>query len=95
MERSIIYDLLENVYLREWKDEADKNEKCGFKHSEQVAGEKLADELNEKDKSLLTAYALAIKNRMDYIYYNITIRVLNFGIKIGMELQGAFINDEQ
>lgn len=51
--------------------------------------------LDEANKKLLFAYALAIETRMDYEYYNLNSKILNFGIKIGMDLQKAFEETEK
>ncbi|MCL2061847.1 MAG: hypothetical protein FWH03_04395 [Firmicutes bacterium] len=52
--------------------------------------EELAKGLNPPEKSLLKTYALTIENKLDYIEYMLKIKVLNFGIKIGMELEKSF-----
>lgn len=92
MEKSELYDLLENKFLREWKEKA--NDDCGFMQEEKDLLEKLKAELDEKNKKLLASYALAIEDRMDLFYYNLNIKFLNFGIKFGMDLQKAFAEYE-
>ena len=57
--------------------------------------EELKTELNEKSKDLLTSYSLAIEDRMDYLHYCLNVKILNLGIKIGMELEKAFLEHEE
>lgn len=46
--------------------------------------------LNSQEKQLLKSYSLALENAWDYIYYALNIRILNLGIKIGLELGQNF-----
>lgn len=95
MEKSILYDLLDRQLLSQWKEMIEKTEsESWFFTNEKEVIKELETELNEKSKKLLTSYALAIENRIDYLYYNLSIKILNVGIKIGMELQKSFAENE-
>lgn len=94
MEKSELYDLLDSGLLREWKDKAEKIDDCGFAKNEKEKLEEIEKELNEKSKKLLTSYSLAIENIIDYLNYIINNKILNLGIKIGMDLQKAFTEFE-
>lgn len=91
MDESTLYDLLDGELLRQWREAIEKamGETWFFTREKEVLKE-LEAELNEKNKKLLTAYSLVIEDRMDYLFYNIKIKILNLGIKIGMDLQKAF-----
>lgn len=96
MEYSEIYNLLDNKILHEWREEIEKNGKDSwFMAGVREAFEKLEPKLDEEEKKLLTDYSLAIENKLDYIYYNLKIKILNFGVKIGMELERAFAEFEE
>lgn len=96
MEESRLYDLLESGLLHKWKDKIEETEtNTWFFTREQEAYNELEKELNEQEKKLLKSYSLAVENKLDYVYYNLNIKVLNFGIKIGQEWQKALIEDEE
>lgn len=96
MEESKLYSLLDDALLRKWRETTEKTEsETWFFTNEQEALKGLESELNEKSKKLLTSYFLAVENRIDYVHYNLKIKVLNFGIKIGMDLQKAFAEFEE
>lgn len=95
MERSKIYDILSRELLPEWKGKVEGDDGCGFASQEKELIEELTAELTDKGKKLLTSYTLAVENRIDYVYYNLKIKILNLGIKIGMELQQAFKEYEE
>lgn len=94
MENSTIYDLLDSGLLLKWKDRIEETE-CDswFFAKAKEAFEELEKELNEQEKGLLKSYSLAIENKLDYIYYNLKIKILHFGIKIGIELEKSFAEE--
>lgn len=96
MEKSKIYDLLDGELLHKWKDKIEETERdtCFFTNVQETLTE-LAKTLNEDEKQLLKSYTLAIENKLDYIFYNLKIKLLNFGIKIGMELEKSFAEFEE
>lgn len=96
MEKSKLYDLLDIGILRKWRDRIEKAEsETWLFTSEQDTFQELITALDENGKELLTSYLLAIENRMDEIHYNLKIKILNLGIKIGMELERSFAEYEE
>lgn len=96
MEKSKIYDLLDTRLLHKWRDKIEEAEGgTWFFTNEQEVFDELERQLNEQEKKLLKSYSLAIENKLDYIYYNLKIKILNFGIKIGMELEKSFAEHEE
>lgn len=97
MEKSKIYDLLDgDGLLHKWRNQIEEMESDTWFFTR--VREEFADiekELNEHEKDLLKSYALAIENKLDYIFYNLKIKLLNFGIKIGMELEKSFAEFEE
>lgn len=95
MEESKIYDLLSDGLLSKLREkiEETENDTCFFVKEREVFSE-LEKQLNEQQIELLKSYSLAIENKLDYIYYNLNINILNIGIKIGMDLQKAFAEYE-
>lgn len=77
--------------LHKWRDEIEQTEnEALFFIKEKEALEGLEKKLGKQEQELLITYSLAIENKLDYIYYNLNIKILNYGIKIGMDLQKAF-----
>lgn len=86
MEYSKIYDLLDRELLHNWRNKIEENDgDTWFFTNEKETFAKLEKTLSQQEKELLKAYSLAIVNKLDYIYYNLNIKILNFGIIIGME----------
>lgn len=95
MEKSKIYDLLDSKLLHEWRDKVEKAESdTWFFAKEKAVFNELYEKLDEQEKELLKSYSLAIENKLDYIYYNLKIKILNYGIKIGMEIEKSFSEQE-
>lgn len=96
MEQSIIYDLLSNKLLIKWREKIEKDESdTWFFTNVQETFNELEKSLDEQEKALLKTYSLAIENKLDYLYCNLKIKVLNYGIKIGMELMKSFVETEE
>lgn len=77
--------------MHKWRDEIEQTEnEALFFIKEKEALEGLEKKLGKQEQELLITYSLAIENKLDYIYYNLNIKILNYGIKIGMDLQKAF-----
>ena len=94
MEKSTLYDVLSMGVLQKWGNNEEEIDNC-FMQREKELIEELKTELNEKSKDLLTSYSLAIEDRMDYLHYCLNVKILNLGIKIGMELEKAFLEHEE
>ena len=93
MENSEIYNLLSLNHIRKWREEIEANDECGLFADMHEDEQKIRAVLNEKQKKLLSNYAISINNYLDFIYGLICVKVLNFGIKAGMELQASFDKD--
>lgn len=92
MQKSTIYDALSISVVEKWRNSEETDDY--FHKVEKEKLEELKTTLNEESLDLLNSYSLAIENKMDYLYYNLNIRFLNLGIKIGMELEKAFLEHE-
>ncbi len=94
MDKSTLYDVLSMGIIQKWR----KNEEAQddyFAIKEQELKEELLTLPNKISKDLLTSYSLAIKDRMDELIYHLNIKILNLGIKIGMELEKSFAEYEE
>ena len=89
MEDTFLYDLVETAlwkFREKLKNKTDGN----FYEEVKKAQKKLESELNEKQLKLAYDYAHSVLMREEYIQLSYDIRVLNYGVRIGMQLQKAF-----
>lgn len=94
MESSVINDLIEVGLLNKWLEEFKKEENNVLKRDADNYKQELCTQLNEEQKKLVDKFERTLDWYWDYVYYNVRIRVLNLGIKIGMQLQQAFDSQE-
>lgn len=90
MESSKIYDLIENSLIYKWVEELEKEENNIFKKDVKKSKQELCCQLNEEQKGLVDKSEGALGWYWEFVYYNVNIRILNLGVKIGMQLQQAF-----
>lgn len=95
MENSEIYNLLEHGLLDSWRKIAEDEDECGFTKDADTAKAELLAVLNDSEKKLLTSCLCALETKLGYIYYNVNIKILNYGIKIGMEINAALHEYEE
>lgn len=95
MEKSTIYNLPEDGVINKWRAEIEKENLCDLLRKEQALAEKLKAECGDNGKHLPAHYRLAIEDRMDELYYNLNIKILNSGICAGMELQKILIGQDE
>lgn len=87
---TFLYDMFELSHYYKWLEELEKMD-CPIMREAQMVREELEKELSEKDKELLSCYSFALGRRLDYINHHLNIKIYNFGIQIGMELQKSFV----
>lgn len=90
MENSLLYDLLERK-LNAYYDKlvtADKTELEEIKD----ARAKLEKALTKEQLELSDAYKHLCVLRDEYIEFQVKIRLLNYGVRIGMQLQKSFVD---
>lgn len=85
METSVIYDLLSSK-LENYRNEL-KNEDSKLTKYDGEEKEKLEKSLNEEQLKFLKRYIHDLFLIEEYIDFQIGIRTLNYGIKIGIQLQ--------
>ena len=86
MEVSIIYDLLAPDKLYPYRTEL-KGADDNFTRWERKDREALEKSLNEEQTKLLKNYLHSLMLLDEYINGQVELRALNYGIKIGMQLQ--------
>ena len=95
MEDSIIHELVFRRYIYDYKEQLEKDESDNISKWVCEAREKLEKELNEEQLKLVDKYIFDLQLRKEDIDIQTEIRLLNYGIKIGMQLQKDFDNFEQ
>lgn len=94
MEESLLYEFIKDKCVFEVKDKIKQRDGKIMKAELEAEKQKLEAALGDNGRKLLADYSLALENWFDYLNYHINIEILNTAIKIGMELQSAFNNDE-
>ena len=87
MEVSAIYDFLSPKALDNYREELTEKEEGNFHKWEHNDKEALEQTLNEEQKKLLEKYLHSLRLFEEYVDYQVELRALNWGIKIGVQLQ--------
>ena len=95
MIESLLYDFIEMSNLGEYRDKLKSDENDIFAKYEREAWEKLEKALTKEQIKLVDSYTHQINMREEYIDSQTEIKLLNYGIKIGMQLQKAFDDEKQ
>lgn len=95
MEDSLLYDLLEAKLLYNFRAELEQQNGDNFSRWVNEARKELENKLSEKQLKLVDKYVSSVNLREEEINFNMGIRTLNYGIKIGMQLQKAFDNNKE
>lgn len=97
MEESTLYDILQRQKVDKWQEELEAREEY-FLELQKIEREREKDlkgKLSEGLAKDLQLYAAAIENRIEYLYYNLLVKVMNMGVRMGMDLQSAFHAEEK
>lgn len=92
----IIPDIIDVIYdqlISKWREEIEKVDECGYLKRQNELKEELKEQLDDSQMKNVKYLALAVENRMDYIYFKIIKQLFMFALKAGMDMQKAF--DEQ
>ena len=89
MQESMLYDLMLKAELYNYRDKLEK-EDCLFKSDMLKEKKRLTDVLDDEKIKLLNIFVANHQNYLDSFNEPIIVRVLNQGIKIGMQIQEAF-----
>lgn len=94
MEISILYELLFNRYIGDYRKELENEKDDNFTKWLNTSRIELEKTLNTEQLQLLNKYKHNYDLREEDIDFQTGIKILNYGIKIGMELQKAFDSEE-
>ncbi len=92
MEKSLLYELLTQSYIYDYRNELEKEENDNLSKWLREAREVLEKNLTAEQLKLVQSFEYRLNSREEYIDFQTGIRILNYGVKIGMELQKAFDN---
>ncbi len=95
MKTSLLHELLSQTHIFDYRgkleNEKDDNLSIWLKQSEEA----LEKNLNAEQLKLVEDLRYQLASREEYIDNQVEIKLLNLGIKIGMELQKAFDEEEE
>ncbi len=92
MEKSLLYELLMQSYIYDYRNGLEKEENDNLSKWLREAREVLEKNLTAEQLKLVQSFEYRLNSREEYIDFQTGIRILNYGVKIGMELQKAFDN---
>ncbi|MDE6355947.1 MAG: hypothetical protein K2L67_01765 [Clostridia bacterium] len=95
MEDSLIFDLLFKGHIFDYREKLEKEENDAIYKSLSEARAKVEKALDEEQLKLVDNYVYHFNMRKDELEFMTGIRILNYGVKIGMELQKAFDNIDE
>lgn len=55
---------------------------------------KIIAECGNEVRLLLNEFHIAVANKLNFVYYNLNIRILNMVIQLGLEMQQTFRENE-
>lgn len=90
MEKSLLYELLMQSYIYDYRNGLEKEENDNLSKWLREAREVLEKNLTAEQLKLVQSFEYRLNSREEYIDFQTGIRILNYGVKIGMELQKAF-----
>ncbi len=94
MKTSALYELLANEWVSKVILRADEEDELGYKKKYKQTRQELENSLDEDGKKLLNRCICVFNLKVEHEYYLALISVLNIGVKVGMDLQSAFIENE-
>lgn len=92
MEKSLLYELLMQSYIYDYRNGLEKEENDNLSKWLREAREVLEKNLTAEQLKLVQSFEYRLNSREEYIDFQTGIRILNYGVKIGLELQKAFDN---
>lgn len=97
MEESTLYNVLDKQKVLKWRNEIETEDEYyhNYQETERERREDLLKKIPDKLKHQLHMYTIAVENRVEYLYYNLLVKVMNISVHMGMDLQSAFQKEEQ
>lgn len=97
MEKSTLYDALYDAYFSDFRAELEKEQNDYPTKCVQDAREAIEKKLSAEDLKLVDDFIFNFSLREDFINRQAGIKILNYGVKLGMELEEAFkeIDEEE
>lgn len=94
MDEAILYDLIAAKTIYKWREEVE-NEDCNIRNMMLKERDSLYEAVDESKRELVNRFKLALENYLDYIYFCVDVKLINTCIKIGMELQKFFDDNDE
>ena len=89
---STLLNIMDTALFQKWYDDIERKEFKPFDDVVDRIKNELSENLPDDKKELLSKFKVAVENNTSDIYIKICKRVLNMGVRIGMELGTAFVD---
>ncbi|MDE7083878.1 MAG: hypothetical protein K2O81_01385 [Clostridia bacterium] len=93
MKQSTLYNIIEDAYLGEWKENFKIAEGCVLFKTVMQHGQDLSEGLPDAKKEIFERYSKSLENFYDSMLYCLAVETLHTGIKIGMEIEKTNYTD--
>lgn len=93
MLESLLFELLLSKFLYDYREELEKNQNEFSGKAMRKSKQKLLDELDEEKRELFDRFVFDFDLYYTYLYHNVCVKLLNYSVLIGMQLQKAFDED--
>jgi len=95
MKTSLLHELLLQTHIFDYREALEKEENDDISKWLKQSEETLKKNLNAEQLKLVEDLRYHLASREEYIDNQVEIKLLNLGIKIGMQLQKAFDEEEE
>lgn len=89
MEVSVIYDMLAPEKLDKYRKELFEKEQGNFKKWIDESREEIEKTFNKEQIKIIDEYIRNLQRLEDYVDFQVEVRAMNYGIKIGVQLQNS------
>ncbi len=95
MDETFLYELVARKYIYDYREQLEKDNSDNLSKCVAEGREALEKALNKEQLKLVDRYLAELDYKNGYINLMTGTRILNYGIKIGMNLQKSFDEYEE
>ncbi len=87
MELSNLFCAIEDAYFEKWQTEIKKADKGNYFEKMLKCKEQLKEKFSVEQIEALNAYILSVEDYYDNKFYEMSAKMLDMGVKIGVDIQ--------
>lgn len=94
MEIPDLFNIIDAQLTSKWQKEIEKNDECAYFKRQRELLDAMQVKFEGEDLELINHYALAVESSYEFVLYEISRRLVLFGIKAGLDMQKAFDEED-